>query len=232
MTHRLKIAIIGDYNFTYNSHHATNLAIDHAAQFLELEISYYWIKLTEAVKFRPQHFEDYDGFLVAPGPYSNEFFMNGIMRELISKPIPSLVTGDAYRLFLEVLIHLYQLNTRKEKLISDNLIDGEQFERIDVLPQSKEFIHLYEHHSKIELSSTRYSMYPQLIESLTEKLLDIDAYNQFEDPEIVSLKNHPFFVATGFCPQISSTREIPHPIIYTFLKSCVNSQTQSIRKSG
>ena len=43
MSEALKIAIIGDYNFTYNSHHATNLSLDHAAEFLELETNYYWI---------------------------------------------------------------------------------------------------------------------------------------------------------------------------------------------
>lgn len=232
MAEGLKIAIIGDYNFTYNSHHATNLALDHAAYFLETEINYYWIKLNEAIKFRPQHFEEYDGFWIAPGPYNNEFFLNGFIRELFNKGIPTLITGDGYRVFLEVLINLYQLNTKKEKLISDNLVDGEQFERINVVPFSKAFNHLYEHHSKIELSSTRYSMYPQLIEILTEKLIDIEAYNQFEDPEIISLKNHNFFVATGFCPQISSTREIPHPIIYTFVKSCMSIQEAGMKKSG
>jgi len=59
-----------------------------------------------------------------------------------------------------------------------------------------------------------------LINSLTEDIADVEAYNQFEDPEIISLKNHSFFVATGFSPQISSTREIPHPLFYTFFKAC------------
>ena len=45
MSISLKIAIIGDYNFTYNSHQATNLALDHSARFLDIEISYYWIKI-------------------------------------------------------------------------------------------------------------------------------------------------------------------------------------------
>jgi len=63
-------------------------------------------------------------------------------------------------------------------------------------------------------------MYPQLIHNLTQEIIDIDAYNQFEEPEIYSLKNHDFFVACGFYPQISSTRELPHPIIYTFIKMC------------
>ena len=50
MSEALKIAIIGDYNFTYNSHHATNLSLDHAAEFLEIELNYYWIKVNEALQ--------------------------------------------------------------------------------------------------------------------------------------------------------------------------------------
>ena len=50
MSDSLKIAIIGDYNFTYNSHHATNLSLDHSLELLEVETNYYWIKVNEAVK--------------------------------------------------------------------------------------------------------------------------------------------------------------------------------------
>jgi len=133
---------------------------------------------------------------------------------------------------LEVLINLYQLNPHKEKLISDNLVDGEQFEKIQLAPHSKAFQKLYENYSKVELTSTRFSMYPQLIEALTKDLTDIEAYNQFEEPEVLSLRHHDFFLACGFCPQISSTREIPHPIIYTFLKACEALNMQNMKRSG
>ena len=222
MSHQsLKIGIIGDYNFTFNSHHATNLAIDHAANFLDIEISYYWIKLSEVLDFRAQQFNQYDGFWIAPGPIRNEFFLHGILREILSRPIPTLITGEGYRTFVDALINTYQLNTGSEKLISDNLVEGQQFEQIVITPHSKEFQVLYENHSKVELTSSRYSLYPKLIQSLQDDIIDIEAYNQFEDPEIISLKNHSFFVACSFCPQISSTREIPHPMIYTFMKACL-----------
>jgi CTP synthase (UTP-ammonia lyase) len=89
---------------------------------------------------------------------------------------------------------------------------------------------LYENHSTTELTSSRYSMYPQLIENLILELIDIEAYNQFEDPEVISLKNHSFFLACGYCPQISSTREIPHPLIYTFIKACMIMSESSVQK--
>lgn len=228
MSQTLKIGIIGDYNFTYNSHHATNLSIDHAANFLDVEISYYWIKLNEVIGFRPQQFNQYDGFIIAPGPIKNEFFLAGILKEIMGKNIPTLITGDGYKIFIEALISMYQLNRQNEKLISDNLVDGQSFEQIHVQPQSNAFIKLYENHSKTELTSSRFSLYPQLISELVSDIADIEAYNQFEEPEIISLKSHPFFVGCGFCPQISSTREIPHPIIYTFMKAClINLETEN-----
>ncbi len=221
MSQSLKIAIVGDYNFTYNSHHATNLAIDHSSQFLDIDVSYYWVKLNEIVKFRPQQFQQYDGIWIAPGPIRNPFFLHGIIKEIVGKSIPTLITGEGYKTFLEVLISTYHLNNQNEKLISDNLVDGEHFEKIIIAPHSPQFIQLYENYSNIELSATRYSLYPQLISLLQDDIADIEAYNQFEDPEIISLKNHDFFLGCAFCPQISSTRELPHPIIYTFMKACL-----------
>lgn len=228
MSQSLKIAIVGDFNFTYNSHHATNLAIDHSSQFLEVDVNYYWVKLNEFVQYRPQQLDEFDGVLVAPGPIKNWFFLHGIINEIYGKSIPTLITGEGFKTLIEVLINKYQLNPNSEKMISDNLVDGDTFEKIYIHPNSKEFIRLYENYSSVELTATRYSLYPQLISLLENELVDIDAYNQFEDPEIISLKNHNFFVACGFCPQISSTRELPHPVIYTFLKACmVASDTKS-----
>lgn len=223
MGQTLKIAIIGDYNFTYNSHQATNLALDHSGRFLELDINYYWIKVTEAAQFKPQQFEEFDGIWIAPGPFHNIFFLNGIIRSIQSLRTPVLLTGESMRSLIEVLINSFQLNPNGEKLISDNLVEGNHFERVQIIPHSKEFIQIYENHNTTELTSSRYSLYPQLIHSLTSEIVDVEAYNQFEEPEVISLKSHPFFVACGYCPQISSTREIPHPLIYTFIKAALAS---------
>ena len=76
MSDILKIAIIGDYNFTYNSHHATNLSLDHSANFLDLELNYYWIKISDALKHKAGYFDQYDGIWIAPGPIGNPFFLN------------------------------------------------------------------------------------------------------------------------------------------------------------
>ncbi len=228
MSDALKIAIIGDYNFTFNAHHATNLSLDHSSEFLEFEINYYWIKISEALKHKDVYFNQYDGIWIAPGPIENAFYLNGIFKKIVNKNIPVLITGEGFKIFLEYLITQNQLLSQQEKLISENLVSGSSFERITIELKSKQFQKLYENFSNVELTSSRYSLYPQLVDQLELGLVDIEAVNHFDDPEIISLRKNDFFVSCAFCPQISSTRDIPHPIIYTFLKMANNTKSSNL----
>ena len=218
MSQVLKIAIIGDYNFTFNAHHATNLSLDHSSEFLEFEVNYYWIKISEALKYKDVYFDKFDGIWIAPGPIENAFFLNGVFKKIAKKLIPVLITGEGFKFFLEYLVTQNQLISDQQKLISENLVSGNSFERIKLEPKSKAFQKLYENFNLVELTSSRFSLYPQLVDKLKSRFIDVEAVNQFNDPEVISLKNHDFFISCAYCPQVSSTRDLPHPIIYTFLK--------------
>lgn len=215
----LKIAIIGNFNFTLNAHHATNLAIDHASRFLDFEINYYWITLDEVMRLKTQSLNEYDGFWFSPGD-NNHFYLHGSIERIMLTGVPTFITGEGFKSLLEVLVNQNNFNPNNEKIISDNLVEGDQFEKLTINPASLALKKLYENHNQIELTSSRFSLYPQIMAHLKNELIDVEALNQFEEAEIVSLKSHPFFVACGFCPQISSTREIPHPLVYTFIKAC------------
>lgn len=228
MAERLKIAVIGDFNFTYNSHHATNLAIEHSKNLLELEMNTYWLRIHEAANMKQSNFTSYDGLFVAPGPFENIFFLSGVLDAAIQSGVPLLITGDAYKVFIEILVAYNNLNISNEKLISDNLSPSDSFERIEVIPISKELGKMYNGITRLELSSSRFSLYPQLLNFLTKDVLDIEGINQFDDPEIVSLKNHNFCIASMSLPQICSTREMPHPLISSFLNMA--SQMDSLKK--
>ena len=204
---QLKIGIIGDFNFSFNTHHATNLALDHAGLFLEVELSYYWIKINEILSMKSTQLSNYDGFWLAPGPFLNQFFLNGVVDQLMQQGVPVFITGEGFKSLLDVLVQRNNLNAQGEKLVSDNLVDGNQFEYISVVPHSTELLHLYETRNKQELTASRYSMYPKLIETLISNEIDVEAYNQFEEPEVISLKNRDFFVACGFVRKL-----VPHAI--------------------
>ena len=178
----------------------------------------YESKVHELAKHKELYFEKFDGIWIAPGPIENAFFLNGIFKKIATKNIPVLITGEGFKIFLEYLITQNQLVPNKDKLISENLVSGNSFERITLEPKSKTFKKLYENFNPVELTSSRFSLYPQLIDQLESGLIDVEAVNDFNDPEVISLRQHDFFVSCAFCPQISSTRDVPHPIIYTFLK--------------
>ena len=224
----LKIAIIGDYNFTFNAHHATNLSLDHASIFLDVEINYYWIKVSDVAQEKANYFTKFDAFWIAPGPFQNGFFLNGIFKRLLDLKKPVLATGESFKILLEFLIAYNNLNREAEKLISENLSSGPYFEEIQITPNSRVFSKLYENFTRTELTATRYSLYPKLLNDLSGDWIDIEARNQFDDPEVFSLKGYSFFVACAFYPQVSSTRDIPHPIIYTFLKSAAPAESLAI----
>jgi CTP synthase (UTP-ammonia lyase) len=232
MADRLKIAIIGDFNFTYNSHHATNLAIEHSKNLLDLELNTYWLRIHEAANMRQSQLSSYDGLFVAPGPFENVFFLSGVLDAAIQSGVPLLITGDAYKVFIELLIAQNNLNSNNEKLISDNLSPSDRFERIEVLPLSKELEKMYNGISRVELSSSRFSLYPQLLNYLKQDVVDIEGVNQFDDPEIISLKNHLFCIASMSLPQVCSTREMPHPLISSFLNIAAQMDTLKNEKAG
>lgn len=216
MAEALKIAIIGDFNFTYNAHHATNLAIEHSTRLLDIDVNYYWVRIHEAANWKASHFKTYDAFWIAPGPFENIFFLNGIFHHIMDTQLPLLITGEGVRVLLDVLIRSFNLNPNQEKLISDNLAPKEKFEKIEVVPVSNELKKLYNDLNRVEFTAARFSIYPQLLDYLREELIDIEALNQFEEPEIFSLKLQPFCVASMSIPQICSTREMPHPLISGF----------------
>lgn len=219
MERNLKIAVLGDFNYTYNSHHATNLSMNHAADFLEMDCDIYWLGFNEYIQNKSSAKNYYDAYWIAPGPYRNDENLNKTLELLLATKKPVLITGIAFKNIIELLADQYAIRSNDEKIISDNILAGTTLEKVELNLQSTQLRKLYEYYSKIELTDNRFSLYPGILEQLMESVIDLEAYNQYNTPEIISLKNRNFFVATQCYPQISSTRENPHPLIYTFLKA-------------
>lgn len=218
MDEALRIAIIGDYNFAYNSHHATNQALQHVEEVLEQQLNFYWLNEKECCENKSDVFSDYDGVIIAPGPYRHPFYLSSIIRELLKKNIPVLGTGDCFKLLVESFFAERGIDINNEKIISDNLIEGNQFTEIRLDKLSSELEKIYLNKGKIEYSSSRYSVLPQYSDMLNESF-EIAARNQYFDPEILRSKSNQFFLFTMFCPQVSSSADLPHPIFTYFIKN-------------
>jgi CTP synthase (UTP-ammonia lyase) len=221
MAGALKIAVVGDFNFAFNAHHATNLALDHSALLFDEEVNYYWIKPSEILGFKRNELQHYHGIWVAPGPYINDHHLLGVMNHILDLEKPTLITGEGFFHIVDHFVKKYNLNPRNEKIMSDNLVSGNKFEPIVIKPLSVFASGIYKNHNPIELSASRYAIYPNLVEVLRNEFVDIDAQDQFEEVQLMRLKKNKKVLISMFLPQISSTRDVPHPLVNDFLKSCM-----------
>jgi CTP synthase (UTP-ammonia lyase) len=217
MERELKIAIIGDFNYTYNSHHATNLSIDHAAAFLEVDCDFYWISVDEYLNNKQTKKDYYDAYWIAPGPIKNKESIDKAIEALLTSQKPVLITGEAFKNNIDVLSKKYQVDLLENGDFSETT--NKTFEKVELTLETPQFRKLYEYKSKIELTDNHFSLYPAMLEKLSELVIDIEAINQHKSVEMFSVKEKKFFVATQCYPQVSSTRESSHPLIYTFLKA-------------
>jgi CTP synthase (UTP-ammonia lyase) len=216
-----KIAIIGDFNFAYNTHHAVNLALEHAANLLEIELNHYWIKPAEIIGFKKDELQHYDAFWIVSGPYINTFYFYCAINEVLKTEKPVLVTGEGFYHVIDLLVKQYNLNPNQEKVISDNLIAGDKFETVSIVPVGPLGEKMYNAFGRLELTTARYSVYPQLVDSLSNELINIEAKDEFNELQFFTLNNRPNTWVSMFLPQISSTRDLPHPVIYSFIKSAL-----------
>lgn len=66
-----------------------------------------------------------------------------------------------------------------------------------------------------------YGLNPQFREKFSTGKLKITGVDVEEEARIVELSDHPFYVATLFLPQVSSTPDRPHPLIVAYLKAAI-----------
>jgi CTP synthase (UTP-ammonia lyase) len=136
----------------------------------------------------------------------------------MASDVPILGTGECFQLLVQSYFKEKGFDLNAERIISSNLVDGNHFTGVTLDKLSPEFSKLYLTRGVTEYSSSRYSILPQYSEYLT-KDFEIGARNQYFDPEILKLKEHVFFLFTMFCPQMTSSSDLPHPLFTYFIKS-------------
>jgi len=66
-----------------------------------------------------------------------------------------------------------------------------------------------------------YGLNPRFRDKVEKGKLDITGVDPGGEIRIVELSDHRFYVATLFLPQVSSSRETPHPLIVAYLRAAV-----------
>jgi len=83
------------------------------------------------------------------------------------------------------------------------------------------FVHkLYKSDKIVERHRHRYEMNPKYIEDFKKVGFEVSAFHKDILPEIIELKNHPFFIAVQFHPEFGARPAKQHPIFMGFVQAC------------
>jgi CTP synthase (UTP-ammonia lyase) len=248
-----RIAVIGDYNSEKPSHPATSASIEHAANALGSSVTYDWISTISLAADEPDHLlSGYDGIWCAPGsPYpSLEGALRGIQYARESS-IPFFGTcGGCQHALLEYGRNVLKIAAAQHLEYDD--AGGTAFitPTVCVVPgadahgprlagglsvllqEGSRLRSIYGRDGTEEQYRCSFELNPAYVETVERGGLRIAARDEDGSLRAIEIDSHPWFVATLFMPQLSSTAEEPHPLVVSFVDAVVRLGSQSSRQTA
>jgi len=231
MGRAFELGIIGDYNPDLQSHAATNEAIEHSAVALSIRAHPTWLP-TQSIE--DEHDDSllrrFDAFWCAPGsPYKS---MGGALKAIQyarEHDLPFLGTcGGFQHTLLEYARNVLGIiDADHEELSpnSNNLFISKlscslvgKTGTIKLLPNTLAY-EVYKKKFIKEQFRCNYGLNPSYMDEIDKKGLVISGLGPEGEPRIIELRDHRFFVATLFLPQLSSSISRPHPLINKYLQT-------------
>ena len=221
----IRIGIIGDFDASRPTHVATEVGLSHAATALGVDIEPSWLP-THALLEMP--LESLAGFLVAPGsPYRSVDGALRAIRYARERARPLLGTcGGFQHVILEFARNVLGLQKAAHaeyephaaELVIEQLACSLSGQRAAVLlrPGSTAASY-YGAEAVTEEYRCSFGLAASYIPALERAGLTISGEGATREPRIVELAGHPFYVATLFVPQLSSTPQQPHPLFRAFV---------------
>ena len=218
----LKIGIIGDFDGRL-SHLATNASLEHSGKSLARSVQFEWVP-TESLEASTEVLAKYNGLWCSPGsPYrSMQGALNGIQFAR-TKKIPFLGTcGGFQHAVLEFAQNELGFSSAElETLIVP--LECSLFEKESAihLRAGSRARGIYGTEQIWEKFRCNYGLGARGREILKDGKLQITGSDASDQALMAELSEHPFFVATLFQPQLSSSPERPHPLITAYLQASI-----------
>jgi CTP synthase (UTP-ammonia lyase) len=222
-----RIGVIGDYD-ARPTHLATNAAISHSSDTLGIKTKTYWLATSTLAK-STRDLSHYDGLICAPGsPYKSMTGALAGIRYAREKGIPFLGTcGGFQHAALEFARNALLLKADHQEISGesqDSLVvplscdlNGKEAS-INLLKDSKAFS-IYENPRITENFRCSYGLSTKGLDLFKDSIFKPVGFDDQQQVAVMELKEHPFFIATLFQPQLASTLEKPHPLILGFLRA-------------
>ena len=242
----VRIAILGDFNPEFRSHHATNDSLQHAARKLKFAVESEWLStpcLTEpgAEKI----LESFDGLWAAPGsPYKSfEGMLKGIeFARRRDWPFLGTCGGFQYAIieFARNVLNIQDADTAENSSGSKNIViypvvcavpngKGDVPKLSGAIPDIKlrPGSYLQSFYGKGKETATEeffcnFEVNPEYEWATMEAGFPVVARGPQGEIRAIESPTHRFFLATLFQPQLSSTEKKPHPVILAFVQAAAD----------
>lgn len=238
----LRIGIIGEPTPGYRKHQATVEALDHAAGSLSTPILHEWIPTNQIARAgAPAALDAFDALVAPPqSPVRNVEGAMQAIRYARERRRPFLATcGGFQNTLLEYARGVLGIEDASHEEYGD--ADGvpviarvscsldrpapgtyslSGLHRVRIR-QHTLAAHIYGCDVIEEEISCNYALNPAIQSECERTGLRVSGIADDGSARIVELVDHPFFVATLFLPQFSSSAAIPHPLVTEFLEVAV-----------
>lgn len=224
-----RIAVVGDYNAQFVPHTSIESAVGHGAARIGRAVDVTWVA-SEQVD--PADLAGFDALWIAPGsPFRS---MSGALDAIShgrTTGTPTLGTCGGYQyVVIEYARRVLGLGDAAHAehdpyastLFISELACSLAGQRLDVqLVPGSQAAACYGVGSAVERYYCNFGLNPEYQARLHEGGLRMAGTDATGEARVLELPDHPFFVATLFVPQTSSTREQPHPLVVGFVRAAV-----------
>jgi len=226
------IGVIGDYEPTKETHLATTASVQHAGAKRGLSAEVTWIPTQRVEDSSEEALGGLDGLIIAPGsPYRS---LGGALRAIEHArvhDVPLLGTcGGFQHVVLEFARNVvgyqdaqhaeYDPYTSTLFITPPSCSLAGQTMTVHINDNTRASS-AYQKATVTERYYCNFGLNPAYLNTIVQAGLVVSGTNQDDQPRILELPDHRFFMATLFVPQTSSTPTSPHPLLVALVEAAV-----------
>lgn len=221
------IALIGDYDASFSPHRATEAALRHSAELLDLPVVSPWISTAE---LSVERLREFDGLWIAPGsPYRDMTRVLAAIRYARERDVPCFGTcGGFQHLIIEYARHVLgiadaqhaEYDPYASRLIVSRLACSLVGRELPLtLAAGSRLAECYGSRGAVEQYYCNFGLNAEYADRFGPSGLRVVGRDAEGEVRAMEITEHRFFVGTLFVPQARSSRDAPHPLVTAFLSA-------------
>ena len=230
MTKLVTIALIGDFNSSVTAHLAIPRAIKLAAKMNQINVQYKWLDTDSLKNDIDSILSEFQGIWCVPAsPYKNMQGALSAIQYARENSIPFLGTCGGYQhAILEFARNVLNLSDADNSEVNPDtsfpLIGALQCALVEkegeiILAENTQVKKMYACTTIYEKYHCTYGFNGKYVPLFDQSELTISGVDNDNDPRVIELSSHQFFIATAFQPERSALLENNHPLITAFINA-------------